>query len=413
MKSTGKVEMYSDGPDGYGLFSKVRPRAGGGENKSWVQRISFKKERLGLGLGSYPTVSLKRAREKARANAILVDEGIDPRKSSDECPTFREAAEEAISVFCQGREGSKYERYRWRNLLNNYAMPLLGDKRVDEIERTDVIDVLKPIWNSAPNAGRNVQNRIRRIMTLCMSRGFIENNPVDEVVKAALPKPPKGGHNKAVPYRYVADAVKKIRACGWDSKHAMEFVIYTACRGIEARRAKWSEVDWESRVWTIPESQMKMGREHRVPLAAGAIRVLEAAFERREEGCDRVFPGTLGCNQMADNVMGAACYEAGVDGTPHGFRASFATWCAEKGVPQELAEAALAHMPDEIIQAYTRTDYLERRRPLMDAWSDYIDGKLPADWEWSGGDSPLLAALLELQRLLVEAQAEIAALKGE
>lgn len=193
----------------------------------------------------------------------------------------------------------------------------------------------------------------------------------------------------------------------------MDFIIYTACRGIEARKAKWSEVDWESRVWTIPESQMKMGREHRVPLSAGAIRVLEAAFERREEGCDRVFPGTGGCNLMPHESLRVVCRILGLNGTTHGFRASFATWCAEKGVPQELAEAALAHVPDAVIQAYTRTDYLERRRPLMDAWSDYIDGKLPADWEWSGGDRLLLEALLELQRLLVEARAEIAALKAE
>ena len=78
VKSVNKQEMYSDGRDGYGLFLRVRARAGGGENKAWVQRISFKKERLGLGLGSYPAVSLKRAREKARANAILVDKGVDP-----------------------------------------------------------------------------------------------------------------------------------------------------------------------------------------------------------------------------------------------------------------------------------------------------------------------------------------------
>ena len=384
VKSVNKQEMYSDGRDGYGLFLRVRARAGGGENKAWVQRISFKKERLGLGLGSYPAVSLKRAREKAWANAILVDKGVDPRKSSDGCPTFREAAAEAILLFSEGMESPTYADYKWHNPLERYVMPFLGDKRVDEIETADIMDFVTPIWSAKPAAAREVLGRVRRIMVWCMSKGLIEHNPVNEIVKEALPKKPwVHKHFDAVPYRDVADAVKKIRTCSWSSRHALEFAIFTACRGVEVRRAQWSEVDWDSRIWTIPAGNIKSRREHRVPLSTGAMRLLEAAFERREEGCDRVFSAMRGCNLMPQSLFGIVCRVSGVDGMPHGFRSTFRDWCGESGVPRDVAEAALAHVVGGAEGAYARSDLFNRRLKLMQDWSDYIDGKLPDDWYWT------------------------------
>ena len=126
---------------------------------------------------------------------------------------------------------------------------------------------------------------------------------------------------------------------------------------------------------------------------------------------DLIFPSHQKGKVIDDAALSELCLKLELAGTPHGFRGSFATWCAEKGVPQELAEAALAHTPAMILRAYTHTDYLERRKRLMDAWWDYIAGVLPDDWTWrEGNDAAMHEAHLESQRQLAESQKTIAKL---
>ena len=126
-----------------------------------------------------------------------------------------------------------------------------------------------------------------------------------------------------------------------------------------------------------------MGNPHQVPLSSGAVAVLEKARQLNTRESDLIFPSRNGGGIITESTLGSMCQTLGLDGVPHGFRATFATWCAEMGVPQELTEAALAHTPNAIVQAYTHTDYLERRRPIMQMWSDYIEGKLPDGWSFT------------------------------
>ena len=136
--------------------------------------------------------------------------------------------------------------------------------------------------------------------------------------------------------------------------------------------------------------------------------MLENARLLKREDSDLIFPGESG-DVMSHATLPKMCQRINLPGTPHGFRSSFATWCADKGVPQEVTEAALAHTPDAVVKAYTRTDYPEQRARLMQAWSDYIEGTLPDDWTWM---SPEVDAIIEAERKRAE-EAEKRAEKSE
>jgi len=169
---------------------------------------------------------------------------------------------------------------------------------------------------------------------------------------------------------------------------ALEFLILTATRTAEVIGARWSEIDLGAKVWTIPAARMKAGREHRVPLSARAVEILDKALESRVG--DHVFPGPATAKvkdrPLSTNAFRALLIRAlGTDKppiTPHGFRSSFRDWCGEASTfPRELAEQALAHaVGDAVEQAYRRGDALEKRRLLMDAWAAYLaPGAAPKD----------------------------------
>ena len=138
---------------------------------------------------------------------------------------------------------------------------------------------------------------------------------------------------------------------------------------------RWDEVDAGDGLWTVPASRMKAGREHRVPLSVRAAGILVEAGALREN--DLVFASVTG-RRMSDNTLSKLLRELGIGAVPHGFRSSFRDWCGESGQPRELAEAALAHtIRNKAEAAYARTDLLERRRELMEAWSGYLAGTAP------------------------------------
>ena len=151
----------------------------------------------------------------------------------------------------------------------------------------------------------------------------------------------------------------------------VEMIALTAVRAGEARGARWVEIDMEAGVWTIPAARMKAGREFCVPLSTGALEVLERARALSPDS-SLVFPSRTG-GQLARNAPGRALRRAGVASTVHGFRSSARSWMVETGVPAEVAEACLAHVPrSRVVQAYQRSDLLERRAEVMQAWSEYV-----------------------------------------
>ena len=370
---------YGDGRGGFGLALLVRPRAGGGVRKSWIQRVRIGGRVTNIGLGSYPVVLLKEAREKALENRRMIERGEDPRGGGG-VPTFSEAAEQVIQVYRVGwKKGGRTEQ-RWRSTLETYAYPRLGAKPVDRITTADVMHVLQPIWHTKNPTAQNVKREISTVMCWAIAEGYRPDNPAGDAITAALPKHTGGRkHFRALPHKEVAAALDKARRSGAypTSILLLEYQILTVVRPTEARLARWSEIDLETATWTIPAERMKKQREHRVPLSPRAIAVLREA-RRYANGNGLVFVGARG-GQIGKGSVGLILHREGLDCVPHGFRSSFRNWVEEcTNTRKSVAEAALAHQNRNQVEAsYLRTDLFDLRRDLMEAWAAYLCSKDP------------------------------------
>ena len=160
---------------------------------------------------------------------------------------------------------------------------------------------------------------------------------------------------------------------------ALEFAILTAARTGEVIGARWDEIDFADRLWTVPAQRMKAGREHRVPLSEPAFAILEEMQKVRSE--DFVFPGGKVGRPISNMAMLMLLRRMGhIDLTTHGFRSSFRDWAAERtNFPAEVAEMALAHtVSDTVEAAYRRGDLFQKRRQLMDAWASFCSAPIAA-----------------------------------
>ena len=355
---------------------------GVGTSKSWIQRVTILGKRRDIGLGSFPAVSLAQARKRAAENRASVAEGRDPtvKEVKVVIPTFREAAYKAHEVNLPRWKNRKHAQ-AWIRTLEEHAFPVIGDKPIDSIRVVDVLDVLTPIWAVIPETARRVRQRMRTVFKWAMAHDFIELNPAGEAIDGALPPMRRivNGHMKALPYQKVPDAIRKIRSSeAWlATKLAFEFLILTACRSGEVRSAMWSEIDVGARLWTIPAERMKAGKEHRVPLSNTAIALLKEAREF-EDSTGLVFPSPQG-KMLSDNALSLRARKDKLGAVPHGFRSSFRDWAAECTPASHAAmELSLAHnVGSEVERSYARSDLLEQRRELMEAWADYLRSEEP------------------------------------
>ncbi|MCY3818130.1 MAG: tyrosine-type recombinase/integrase [Gammaproteobacteria bacterium] len=367
--------------DEHGLILRVRASG----SKHWIWRGTVRGRRRDLGLGTFPYVSLGEARDKAFEYRRLAKAGEDPAavhapagttevQAKSNAPTFRKAAAAVIDLHRPTWRNPK-SAAQWEASLRDYAYPVLGDMRVDEIGSGDILRTLRPIWNAKRETAQRVRQRISAVMKSAIAAGHRLDNPAGDALTAALPK---GGrkqrHQRALPHREVGAALETVRRSNaqTSTKLAFEFLVLTAARSGEVRMMTWDEVHAEDGLWTVPASRMKAGREHRVPLSSRAVEILAEAEELREN--ELVFPSARG-RRMSDNTISKLLRELGINAVPHGFRSSFRDWCGESGQSRELAEAALAHtIRNKAEAAYARTDLLERRRELMEAWTGYLAG---------------------------------------
>ena len=371
VRTVGRTGVYGDGRGGRGLSLRVYRTVDGRITKTWRQRVRIGGRLTSIGLGPYPEVTLAEARRKALDNSRMVRQGRDPRGRG--VPTFANAARRTIELHRDSwKEGSPLPQ-QWESTFRLHAAPLM-DKPVDRITSADVLGCLAPIWSTMPTAGRKAKHRIAAVFRWCIGRNYRQDNPVDRAV-AALPKQNggAGGHHRALPHAEIGAALRAIRRSGNGSPAALcvELIALTAVRPGEARGARWDEIDMDAARWTIPASRMKAGREFTVPLGAGALSVLERA-RQLSGGSPLAFPSRTG-RVLAPRTVSGVLRRAGVDATLHGFRSSARSWMAETGVPAEVAEACLAHVPkSKVVQAYQRSDLLERRAEVLEAWGRYV-----------------------------------------
>lgn len=366
-----------------GLRLLVKPSG----SRSWVLRTMVGARRTDLGLGGYPTVSLAQALEAAREALQTIRAGTDPaaarrqRQATVEW-TFRRVAEAYIEAHRAGWKNDKHAQ-QWENTLETYAYPVFGAKHVRDVSKPDVLGAIEPIWSTKNETAVRVRSRIELVLSYAMQRELRPEglNPARwrGNLDMALPKPGKVAkveHFHALAIDDMYSFMVRLRAAPGMGARALEFAILTAARSGEVRGAQWGEIDLQAGVWTIPESRMKAGRAHRVPLSEAALLLLEAL--PRTEGAELVFPGAKG-KPLSDMTLTAALRRMKVDAVAHGFRSTFRDWCAERtAVPAEVAEMALAHaIGNETEAAYRRGDLFEKRRELMGQWAKFIDTPPP------------------------------------
>ena len=370
--------------DGDGLYLHVTPAG----SKSWVQRIVVDGRRRDLGLGSYPAVSLAKARSIAQTNRSAVAEGRDPvaekrearetaRRPAPSIPTFAEAAARVIELRRPTWSNAKHAS-QWESTLAAYVHPVIGNKTVDAVTPADAMAVLTPIWTTKPETASRVRQRMETVMDWAVTQGYRLDNPAGRFLLKVLP-PAKGPkeHHRALPYVKVPGAVTRVGDSTADAptKLAFEFLVLTAGRSVEVRAAEWSEIDWEAAAWEVPAARMKARRPHRVPLPGRALEILKEASRFGGEQ-DLVFPAARSGRAESAMTFTALLRRLGIPAVPHGFRSSFRDWVIEQtSTPWAVAEAALAHnVGNSTEAAYMRSDLFDQRRALMNSWADYVVG---------------------------------------
>lgn len=315
-------------------------------------------------------VTLDDARLTALANRRAARTGHDPftdRRRARLIPTVAAVATATLDANRDRWAAASVKA--WGATLRNHVLPRLGSIRITVLTRQHVIDCLTAI--TSPAEARKARMRIRQVCELAIARGWIGDNPANGGIDAALPhlRTQASTHHPAMPHAAVGAFLRGLLPASTAAASALAFLILTAARSDEARGATWAEVDTDAATWTIPGARTKTGRAHRVPLSPAALAILA---DRRGRHPVYVF--------ASDRTAGQAVSGNGIrrlvpsEVTPHGFRTSFQVWAADVAqAPREVSGAALSHVNGNAVeQAYTRTDYLERRRPLMADWAAYL-----------------------------------------
>jgi integrase len=382
-KRVAKLVRHATGRfhDGHGLYLQVFHR----NSASWILRyVRHGREHM-LGLGPIHVVGLAEARQRARAARLQLLDGIDPiadrqahqlaaKVAAAKMITFASCAEQYQTAH-EGQWRSRKHREQFIGTLRQYAFPVFGTLPVAAVDTGLVLRALEPLWGAKTETARRLRGRIERVLDWATVRNYrAGDNPArwKGHLSEALPARTQAQvpHLAALPYGEIAEFMAALRAQHGTGARALEFTILTAARSGEVLGAKWSEIDFANRTWTVPAERMKAAREHRVPLADAAITLLQSLPS--EDGNDFVFVGGRGAG-LSGMAMPHWLKRLRPDVTVHGFRSSFRDWASEQtSFPPEVCEQALAHtISNAVERAYRRGDLFEKRRRLMDEWGRY------------------------------------------
>jgi integrase len=338
-----------------------------------------------MGLGAASEKSLTEARDEAAVLRVQVRKGGDPMgereqvaaktKPRTKAPTFADCADKYIEAHRAGWKNAKHID-QWESTLRTYAGPVIGKKPVDQIAVEDLLKILKPIWSAKPETASRLRGRIEKVLGWATAMKFrTGDNPAAwsgalSHLLPAISKVQKIEHHKAVPYVEVPALMKQLIGNDSISAKALIFTILTGARTGETIGATWAEIDLDNKLWTIPAERMKAGREHRVPLSARIIALLNK-LPRDSKYLFANPRSGRGLSNLAMLMLLRGLRDDGV--TVHGFRSAFSTWAREQtDYPREIVEACLAHASGDAVElAYRRTDFLDKRRELMEAWARF------------------------------------------
>ena len=377
--ATTKPGRYGDGD---GLWLVVSATGA----RKWVFRFSFGGKVTEMGLGGASAVTLAQARSLALEARQMIAAKKNPIEARREAvraeagkPTFGAIADALIEAKAPEWRNEKH-RAQWKMTLELYASPLRL-RPVDEIDTEAVLSVLQPIWQAKPETASRLRGRIEAVLDAARAKGHIPRNEANPArwrghLDKLLAKPSKltRGHHAAMAYEAIPAFMASLRERDATAALALELAILTGGRTSEILKAQWTEVDFEKRLWTLPPQRMKGGRVHRVPLSGRALAILEKLAEAKTSPF--VFPGQREGKPLSGMAMAMLLRRMKIStATVHGMRSTFRDWAGnETEFARELTESALSHVVgDKTEQAYRRSDALEKRRALMEAWAHYCE----------------------------------------
>ena len=375
--NVSKTGRYFDG--GTSLHLLVRQGVSG-PRKYWVFRYTHNGKRRDKSLGVFPSVFLTEARKRAISLKAGLNDGNAPKiESPVECfvplknVTFRAYALDWIELNKTQWSNQKHHN-QWVSSLETYCFPLIGEKPVTDVDVDDLLQILGPIWNTKTESATRIRERIERILAAAIVRGVRQGpNPAAwrGHLEFLLPKPSKirrVRHHSSVPYQELPKLYAAIKKSPAASACALRFLILTAARTGEVVGARWSEFSDDT--WVLPPCRMKGRREHRVALSSEARKMLIT----RNLATSGEYVFDRSSRPLSNMAMLQFLKRIHPNATVHGFRSSFRVWAAEvSGCSSDLAEQALAHsVGSQLERAYQRSDLLEQRRDLMEAWAQYL-----------------------------------------
>ena len=365
--------------DGGGLYLVVKPSG----TRSWIVRVVVQGQRnnkgaplrTDFGLGGADIITLNQARIRALEYRRMAKQGLNPRfNAQQEIPNFEEIAQQVHIDRMPTWKNAKHGQ-QWINTLRDYAFPKIGRMPIDSIGQPEVLMCLSPIWTEKHETAKRLAQRIKIVLDVAKSKGFREGeNPVTSIKDAqVLPKvKAKAKHHAAMKWQDVPSFFDDLRNREAMAAKALMFTCLTGSRTGEVLGMRWNEIDIEARLWTCPAERMKTDNEHRVPLTDDMLAIIEPL---KAMASQYVFEGQKRHAPLSNMAMLMLLRRMKVEGvTVHGFRSTFRDWASEvASASREVAEMSLAHkLGSDVERAYARSDLLERRRVLMERWSQFV-----------------------------------------
>ncbi len=371
-------------PDGMhriepGLYLRVRER---GKFRNWVLKIQVKGKAIQKMIGSARKLTILQAKEQAKIlrGKALSGQSLSEKVEQEDSHLFKDIYAQAIETRQKvGQWKNDKTLHQWHMTIETYALPKLGKKDVADITRDDILSVLVPLWQTKTQTAKKLRQRLEVVFDFCLRRGWrTAENPARwrAGLEFDLPSPQRVRevvHHEAPTLEELQNAVPRLMNS--ISGKMILFGILTACRCKEFVLAEWDEIDLREKIFSVPPERRKDKRAypHRVPLSSQAIALLDT-IPRDSEA---VFAGKRSKFMSLETPRLMLIKIIGRKVTMHGCRSTFSDWCAETGKDETLREKALMHTTGtEVVQAYQRSDLLERRRKLMQEWADVVCKKI-------------------------------------
>lgn len=377
--------------DGDNLHFVVSPKG----NKRWDFRYKnpLTQKWNWMGLGAYPEVSGKLARQKAAAARELLADGIDPKEHRDQEKqallnsdkfSFKSLAVE----YCNNKTWTDGTRTRNEGALNNHVYPLMGNRDYRKITKKEWLDLIRDIQKKLhPRTGKPIVEMGNRIRGLCRDiydlaevTGRIEFNPLSGLEKFI--EKHKQQNMDSVKIDELPKLLVDISAYpSRVTSIGLQLLSMLACRSTELREAIWDEFNLEKGLWTIPSKRMKKRIEHTIPLPIQALTLLNELKTYSGNSAYLFKSRSDSSRPVSNNTFNKALKSMGYQGkqTPHGFRHIFSTELREQGFARDHVEAALAHKVGGVEGVYNKAIYVEPRKAMIQRWADYLDDLVDAE----------------------------------